>query len=399
MSRNIDKLFKEKLGGVSADYKAKDWKAFESQFFGDASPAYADRWLWFLLAFIVVSFFVFLPSTYFYSEAVSSDQQTYKSNTLPSHDALHDIRLDHVASPNDENSTRLASLSHSYLAAYSPSLERNINSSGWINDQGSRSYKEEIVGVGNNETVTENLTITFFAENQRANLKSSNLPKLPFLQANALFSAENLLSESDLSSISYSPKSNISYTAGWMLGGDKLGDLGMFVELSYPLNEIFSLSIRPGVFHTSVSNEKDVFTHEMYDFGRNELEIELESRARFYVDLPLFFSVQSQRHRFGLGGGLRMAVGERFNETQMRISDKNRVSERPVKEKVSDRSYWTRAGANIAPFVEGVYTYRLHPKWSLGLRSRMNLASSVSEGQASPNRLHYGLLLTYEITK
>ncbi len=403
MLRKIDKFFKSKVGDHSTPYRQEDWKAFESLLNKDKTTGYSNRLLWLVSLFILFSFILFIPGANPFTTAQSGEESRIDSVEKTS--ALSSsiqVVMNRPSKGSKVWTSRKSGLASQFLPAYSQASEFAANS--YVsNSERSLGFSSKSTLNQANSTSPYNKEMGSFRE-RRSNEFSNGygsifLGSTPFLSN--LSTSELSIDPSEhmpkeFNEITYEPPSRIGFGLGMLLADENLRDFGFFVEAVYPLNSLFDISVRPGILLSGQGNTA-LYNQEQYDFGRSEMEIELKTTHRLQVDVPMFISMNINRHRLGIGGGVRLNMAERFEEKQTRISDKDRVGGRSIEEVVVDRSAWQNSSADVRPFMEGFYQYQLHPNWFLGFRSRLTFDSSKSEETEPGNRVQYGVILTYAL--
>jgi len=404
MPRKIDQFFKSKVGNHTTPYRQEDWKAFEAMLDSDKVTGYSSRLLWLVSLFILLSFILFLPGANILTGVENVEETQIESVKKPSGlGSAIKVTTDRSIQNSRSRSLKTANLSSQFLPAYSQSNE--FASDNFISNSYSKS------SFSSTNSLSKKNSVSPFHEDfgtfqgsgftgsimGKGLLFSGTTPFLDNLSTEELYIDPAEYMPNERNEIKYNQASRMGYGIGMLIGDENLTDFGFFAELIYPLNSLFNISARPGILLTSVNGHTALYSQEQYDFGRSVMEIELETTHRLQVDIPIFLSMDMNRHRLGIGGGVRFNVAERYEETQTRISDKNRVGGLAIKERVVDRSAWQNSSTDIRPFIEGSYQYQIHPNWFLGFRTRLTFDSSLSEVTESANRVQYGVILTYAL--
>lgn len=404
MPRKIDQFFKNKVGNHSAPYRNEDWAGFESMLDGEETAGYSDRLLWIVLLFVFFSFMLFIPGSGIFSGSQGENRiHVEDEGTILGSSSTVGVLANRADDKSDFGSPKGNGFFSSISAAYLPEYE--VVQRDYVENNRGQSRFSYGAEDDQNRSASALFNEGLPDGSGDFNRLLSGAYDLVLVSASSLPQAEwSLLTldpsaslPNELSELDYQHPSRMRFGLGALIGDENLSDFGVFLEASYPLSSLFDVSVRPGLIYSSLSNEKDVYFQEQYDFGRSELQIELETTGRIQLDLPVFIAINSNRHRFGIGGGVRLNLGERFEEKQTQISDKNRVGGRAVEEVVVDRSDWRKTSTRSRPFVEGFYQYQINPDWFLGLRSRLTFESSELEGAEGQNALHYGVILTYAL--
>jgi hypothetical protein len=383
MSRKTDQFFKEKLGDHIPSYKQEDWNAFASMLDKQEGNG-ADKWLWFVFLFILLSFLFFIPgfySSFSLSETLDNDNTSIPAAPL-TYNEQEVVRIEYI--PEDAR-IRQSRNHHSLRKRFDPAFvvenENRYSLLSGHNDFGTTELFDSYhLSGASDQPFSDHLTERGVDKNIQDLMSVGSaytIDQMHELPVSSSSGERNRLSAPTITPVDYSLHDRFSWGAGLMLGNQSLTDLGVFLEMNYALFEKFGLSFRPGGMYKSGSGLNHVFNQQFYDFGQTKVQIELESTAQFQIELPVFLSIQSNRHRFALGGGLLMDIGERFKEKHITLSDNDRVARGSSEKVIQTHSSWTRSSLSSQAFIEACYQYHVHPGWHVGLRSRIPLNNGV----------------------
>ncbi len=408
MSRKIDKFFKGKLGKHSASYQHKDWQAFEAML-DDQGGQKGAVWGWIVLLFIVISFLLFVPNSFFNPFSFSNNQSGVESTAVPmssneeiganENDSYRIDKADISAGELSLHQSRFG-IRNNILPAYRDDREGlNLYGNPYSFSASALNQSKSATGfiVAGKDDSFNSRTINTYELDYMSGLIKQEVASLPQYPLALLSSMPSGNYTTQITPVSSPQESSFELGIGLMVGNATIRDVGLLLEMQYSFNKRFGITFRPGFLYSSLSGSQMTYTQEVFDFGRNELQIELESTARFELDLPLFISMQTNRHQFGFGGGLTLAMAERWKEEKIVISDKDRLSGSSSEPVATSRSFWSETDRNARPFVEAHYQYYIHPQWRLGLRSRWALVDDQIENYSSSRSVHYGVTLMYSI--